>query len=126
MTDILQAPAMRGFIRMCMDGWDWGWHERNGGNLTYRMTDEDVVQCRPFFKAPGPWVMMDIQAENLAGSPKGKVFSSSCTTMSFVQSSASCNAFSSSLGWSRANSRLFCRFRKPVAQADRRLMEASK
>ena len=67
MTDILQAPAMRGFIRMCMDGWDWGWHERNGGNLTYRMTDEDVVQCRPFFKAPGPWVMMDIQAENLAG-----------------------------------------------------------
>ena len=67
MTDILQAPAMRGFIRMCMDGWDRGWHERNGGNLTYRMTDEDVVQCRTFFKAPGPWVMMDVQAENLAG-----------------------------------------------------------
>lgn len=67
MTDILQAPAMRGFIRMCMDGWDQGWHERNGGNLTYRMTDEDVAQCRPFFKAPGPWFTMDVQAESLAG-----------------------------------------------------------
>ena len=67
MSDILQVPAMRGFIRMCMDGWYQGWHERNGGNLTYRMTDEDVKQCRSFFKTPGPWVTMDVQAENLAG-----------------------------------------------------------
>ncbi len=67
MTDILQTPAMWDFIRMCMDGWYQGWHERNGGNLTYRMTDEDVAQCRPFFKAPGPWVFMDVQADNLAG-----------------------------------------------------------
>lgn len=67
MTDILQVPAMRGFIRMCMDGWYQGWHERNGGNLTYRMTEEDVSQCRPYFHTPGPWVAMDVQAENLAG-----------------------------------------------------------
>ena len=33
MTEI---PAVRGFIRMCTDGWEQGWHERNGGNLTYR------------------------------------------------------------------------------------------
>ena len=67
MTDILQVPAMRGFIRMCMDGWYQGWHERNGGNLTYRMTVEDVSQCRPCFHTPGPWVTMDVWAENLAG-----------------------------------------------------------
>lgn len=67
MSDILQVPAMQGFIRMCMDGWDQGWHERNGGNLTYRMTEEDVNLCRPFFHVPGPWVTMDVQAENLAG-----------------------------------------------------------
>ena len=67
MTDILQVPAMRGFIRMCMDGWEQGWHERNGGNLTYRMTVEDVSQCRPCFHTPGPWVTMGVRAENLAG-----------------------------------------------------------
>ncbi len=67
MSDILQVPAMQGFIRMCMDGWQQGWHERNGGNLTYRMTEEDVAQCRPFFHAPGMWVTMDVQADNLAG-----------------------------------------------------------
>lgn len=46
MTEI---PAVRGFIRMCTDGWEQGWHERNGGNLTYRMKPEEVEQCRPFF-----------------------------------------------------------------------------
>ena len=67
MTDILQVPAIHGFIRMCMDGWHQGWHERNGGNLTYRMTESDIAQCRPFFHAPGPWTAMDVQADNLAG-----------------------------------------------------------
>lgn len=67
MTDILQVPAMRGFIRMCMDGWEQGWHERNGGNLTFRMAEEDAAQCRPFFRTPGPWAAMGVQAENLAG-----------------------------------------------------------
>ena len=49
MTEI---PAVRGFIRMCTDGWEQGWHERNGGNLTYRMKPEEVEQCRPDFSAP--------------------------------------------------------------------------
>ena len=34
---------------MCNDGWLQGWHERNGGNLTYRMKEEEVAQCRLFF-----------------------------------------------------------------------------
>ena len=38
MTEI---PAVRGFIRMCTDGWEQCWHERNGGNLTYRMRPEE-------------------------------------------------------------------------------------
>ena len=35
---------IKGFTRMCDDGWLQGWHERNGGNLTYRMTDEEVAE----------------------------------------------------------------------------------
>ena len=49
-------------------GWLQGWHERNGGNLTYRMTEEDVAACRPYFDAePRAWVNMGVQADNLAG-----------------------------------------------------------
>ena len=45
-----------------------GWHERNGGNLTYRMKEEVVAQCRPFFDPqPREWVNMGVQADNLAG-----------------------------------------------------------
>ena len=59
---------IKGFCRMCDDGWLQGWHERNGGNLTYRMTDEEVKSARPFFDAePRPWVQMGVCGENLAG-----------------------------------------------------------
>ena len=37
---ILDLDIIKGYIRMCTDGWNQGWHERNGGNLTYRMKDE--------------------------------------------------------------------------------------
>lgn len=68
MDDILGTPAVEGFIRMCEDGWLQGWHERNGGNLTYRMTEEDVEAARPAFSAePGEWHEMGVTCENLAG-----------------------------------------------------------
>ena len=65
---ILELDVMQAYIRMCNDGWLQGWHERNGGNLTYRMTEEEAVQCRPFFKKElGPWVELGVQADNLKG-----------------------------------------------------------
>ena len=65
---ITDIEVMQHYIRMCGDGWDQGWHERNGGNLTYRMRPEEVEQCRPYFKAtPGEWVSMGVQADNLKG-----------------------------------------------------------
>ena len=60
---------VRGFTRMCDDGWLQGWHERNGGNLTYRMTEEDVESARPFFDAePREWVSMGVCDVSLGGS----------------------------------------------------------
>lgn len=59
---------IKGFTRMCNDGWLQGWHERNGGNLTYRMTDDEVAQARPYFDAVArPWVKMGVCGPNLAG-----------------------------------------------------------
>lgn len=65
---ITDIEVLQHYIRMCGDGWDQGWHERNGGNLTYRMRPEEVEQCRPYFKdTSGQWVSMGVQADNLRG-----------------------------------------------------------
>ena len=65
---ITDIEVMQNYIRMCGDGWEQGWHERNGGNLTYRMRPEEVEQCRLYFKdTPGEWVSMGVQADNLRG-----------------------------------------------------------
>ena len=58
---------IKGFCRLCDDGIKQGWHERNGGNLTYRMTDDEVAEAKPFFKEPREWVKMGVRGENLAG-----------------------------------------------------------
>ena len=39
---VLDAEFVQGFIRMANDGWEQGWHERNGGNLSYRIRLEEV------------------------------------------------------------------------------------
>ena len=65
MTDL---PIVKRYIRMAVDGWQQGWHERNGGNLTYRLTPEEVAQMRPYFDdEPREWVHMGVKGENLAG-----------------------------------------------------------
>lgn len=68
MKSIFEVKVMIEYMRMCEEGVAQGWHERNGGNLTYRMKAEDVEACKPFFKeTPGEWVAMGVQASNLAG-----------------------------------------------------------
>lgn len=63
-----QLAFVRGFCRLCRRRLAAGWHERNGGNLTYRMKEEEVEQARPFFNAtPGEWVNMGVQADSLRG-----------------------------------------------------------
>ena len=65
MTDL---SIMKRYIRTCEDGWNQGWHERNGGNLTYRLSKEEVAEMKPFFyDQPREWVNMGVTGENLAG-----------------------------------------------------------
>lgn len=63
-----QLGFVRGFVRLCNDGWSQGWHERNGGNLSYRMRPEDVEVARKFFdKEPRPWTPLGIEAPTMGG-----------------------------------------------------------
>lgn len=52
-----QLAFVRGLCRMCDDGWHQGYHERNGGNASYRLTTTDVNNARSFFyDTPSSWV----------------------------------------------------------------------
>lgn len=47
---VLDAEFVKGFIRMANDGWEQGWHERNGGNLSYRIKPEEVESVKENFE----------------------------------------------------------------------------
>ena len=65
--NVLDQEFMQGFIHMANDGWEQRWHERNGGNLTYRMKEEEVEACKAAFTYDQPWTDLGITAANLAG-----------------------------------------------------------
>lgn len=65
---IEEIKIVRDYIRMCSDGWEQGWHERNGGNLTYRLTDDEVEAARPYFRDAKPWTDIGVTVKNLGGS----------------------------------------------------------
>ena len=61
--DFIQA-----FMRMCNDGWEQRWHERNGGNLSYRMTKEEIRQILCLNTAsPAEWKSIGLSVSGLAG-----------------------------------------------------------
>ena len=49
---ILESKFVKGFIKMADDGYQQGWHERNGGNLSYRLKPEEVEMIKPRLNAP--------------------------------------------------------------------------
>ncbi len=68
MGTMFNEKVIEDFMHMCHDGVRQGWHERNGGNLTYRMRDDEVEYCRRYCRpVPGEWGNMGVQASNLAG-----------------------------------------------------------
>lgn len=48
--NFLEAEFVKGFMRMADDGWNQGWHERNGGNLSYRVKPEEVEEVKDNFE----------------------------------------------------------------------------
>ncbi len=63
---ITEVKFVEGFIRMANDGWEQGWHERNGGNLSYRMKDEDVAAVKEFLSEDGEWKGIGTEVPGLA------------------------------------------------------------
>lgn len=57
---------VQGFIRMADDGWLQGWHERNGGNLSYRVKPEEVDEARQYL-SDGEWSDIGTRVPELSG-----------------------------------------------------------
>ena len=64
--NVLDAEFVKGFIRMANDGWEQGWHERNGGNLSYRVKEEEVASVKEYFE-PKEWKEIGAMVPNLSG-----------------------------------------------------------
>ena len=52
---------------MCVDGFYQGWHERNGGNLSYRIKDEEIASVKEELDASGEWKEIGTSVPALAG-----------------------------------------------------------
>lgn len=52
---------------MADDGFQQGWHERNGGNLSYRLKEEEVEEIRPRLNDHGEWKPIGASVPGLAG-----------------------------------------------------------
>ena len=51
---------------MADDGWNQGWHERNGGNLSYRIKPEEIESVKEELD-PGEWKEIGTSVPNLSG-----------------------------------------------------------
>lgn len=52
---------------MAKDGFDQGWHERNGGNLTYRLKIEEVEMIKPSLEHASQFQLIGTIVRELAG-----------------------------------------------------------
>ena len=64
---ILDTKFVRGFIKMADDGFQQGWHERNGGNLSYRLKPEEVEGIKTRLSDNGEWIPIGVSVPGLAG-----------------------------------------------------------
>lgn len=64
---ILDIKFMKDYIRMADDGFNQGWHERNGGNLSYRLKKEEAEEIKPLMNAPDTWLPIGTSVPKLSG-----------------------------------------------------------
>ena len=62
-----EAKFVQGFMRMCDDGWQQGWHECHGGNLSYRVSKGEIADVKDELRTDAPWCELGMSLPGLAG-----------------------------------------------------------
>lgn len=65
--NVLDTTFAQGFIRVCDDGFKQNWHERNGGNLSYRLKKEEVEQIKDALFYDRDWQPIGTSVPALGG-----------------------------------------------------------
>ena len=63
---IQETSWFQGFLRMADDGYNMGWHECNGGNLSYRIKTEEIAGVSSLLSC-GDWTEIGACVPELAG-----------------------------------------------------------
>ena len=63
---IEEMKFIQNFKRMTNDAWLKGWHERNGGNITYRLTEDEVTAVSGFVNEDAGYTQIGVTVKNLA------------------------------------------------------------
>ncbi len=63
---VTDAGFVKGFAKMCQDGFVQGWHERNGGNLSYRIKEEEIAEVKELLDTTGEWKEIGTSVPELA------------------------------------------------------------
>lgn len=53
--NILESKPIKAFIKVADMGWKMGWHEINGGNMSYRMTADEADEIKEYFRFDNEW-----------------------------------------------------------------------
>ncbi|MCU6748332.1 rhamnulose-1-phosphate aldolase [Faecalicatena acetigenes] len=64
---ILECKFLQDFVKMAEDGYQQGWHERNGGNLSYRLKKGEVDAIRQRLSDNASWQSIGTSVPGLAG-----------------------------------------------------------
>ena len=65
---IIDMKCVKGFMQLAQDSVDKGWHEMNGGNLSYRMTEAEAANVRRECKKPtSDWMEIGGSVPKLGG-----------------------------------------------------------
>ena len=57
---------VQNFMKMTNDAWLKGWHERNGGNISYRLTSENVESIKNIIDENRDYSPIGVTVKNLA------------------------------------------------------------
>ncbi|MBQ2509708.1 MAG: rhamnulose-1-phosphate aldolase [Erysipelotrichaceae bacterium] len=77
--DKMNTKLVKDFTKVCSDGYALGWHERNGGNLSYRMKEEEVEEIKDLLNEDAEWreigtEVPDLKNEYFMVTGSGKYF----------------------------------------------------
>ena len=64
--NIENMKFIQNFKKITSDAWLKGWHERNGGNISYRLTEDEVTAVKGFINKDAEYTPIGVTVKNLA------------------------------------------------------------